>query len=227
MIISYLSATEVANCLKVNKGLRSAFGQCINLNSRLRQELNLAATVSALERRKPKSTAQVQLECKKGRTKGKRVVLFDGVLFYSYRQDRFSYKDTIECNSKGDIVFYKAFSKTGAHYQSVVFPTRNPKRFFIKHLDKFGLATMTLIEIEPGIVRTIGKYTQRAQVERFMKPYCVQHRLFFNYHKVYMELLNERAEPERKILLHDFEHDGNNISGRLIHLASMEEVTLF
>ncbi len=227
MIMSCLSATDVANCLKVNKGMRSAFGQCINLNSRLRQKLDLAATVRAIERRKLKSTAKLQLECIKYRTKGKCVVPFDGVLFY--RQDGPLYKDTFECSPKGDIVFYKAFSKTGSYCQSVVFPTTNPKRFFISDLDNVDFAEMTLIEIEPGSVRTIdtsSKYYPSAQEGCFENPYCIQYRLFFNYRKVYMDLLNERAEPERTVLLLDLKHDGNYISGGLSHVACIEEVIL-
>ncbi len=64
-VLGNLSGADVANCLKACKSLRAAVGQCLASNSRIREEMDVAATVSAIKSRRLHHTVQVQFKIRK------------------------------------------------------------------------------------------------------------------------------------------------------------------
>ncbi len=212
MILSDITVQDVANCLKVNHGLRMALGQCISYNTRLRQKLDAAATVKTLNRGTVMSTSVVQISHEDKYGFFRRVVSMDGTWFYLQKSKDGTSTIRLDSEDKNVVHCYYSYDFTSIRGNGfMVHPTRNPKHFYIRDTDKYPRDT--LIEKQSRSVKQITPFKKRQklqdmenELERYsLTPYCAKYKLYesrengsrkvfmriYGYRDVYLFTLNE------------------------------------
>ncbi len=228
MIVSNMTAQDVANCLKVNHGFRMALGQCISSNTKLRQELDAAATVRALNRGTVKSTSVVQISHENKYGFCNEVVSIDGTWFYL--QESKDRTGTIRLDSKDKNVVHCYYSykfMCGFTHAFIVLPTRNPKQFFIRDINNYY--GDSLIEKQSRSVKQIAPSKEMKNIidlghllgRNNLTPHFAKYRLYESTEngsrKVFMHIyghkdvdlftLNEKELQESPLRVKDLECD--------------------
>ncbi len=216
-IMSNISGADVANCLKVCKGLRHLIKQCMNENSRFCQQMHVAAAASALG---------------KGWTRSKithRIAFVPPNFLVSvFGLDDAWYNGTRKVIRKVDPhgkVINATLPEDKEDY-IYVFPTMDESRLFMELNER-----LILLEKDHHQYTLIPDgETAVGQEKRPQGLCCIQYRLFAldgfkenNNVTILMRLLNNNGHKHKDVTLYQLEHrDGSNMYTQ--HQQSNEEV---
>ncbi len=164
-VMHNLSETDVARCMKVCRALRSVLRQCLTSNSKMRKELDVAATVRALKVGYVQSTLQVSFELEK--TWGPvgpyytnhpnfddSFFVLDNIWFR--KEGRTKWIDIFKLGPHGEGVYFEEPLKTNSWLHDCnikVCPTTNAKRVFI-----FQQGMRNLINVESESAAIVSTY---------------------------------------------------------------------
>ncbi len=217
IIMSYISGTDVANCLKVCKGLRFVIGQCLYFSSRFRQEMDIAATASAISKGWIKSKYKLELSSKLGKNVSKTMTYSIDRRWYYNGRRKICFKPQLRKVSK-PIQLPKVI---GPIYN--VFPTMDPKYVYVQCSRR-----LALLELKKSIVKAIFDPEDDIGLEKIpQEPFCIQYRLFAksehdgNRVIVIMRLVNSSRYAVKNVTLYHLEGNSNI---DLPHVSSNEEV---
>ncbi len=154
-IMRNISGLDVANCMKVSRAMRSVIGQCLDSSCRLRQEMNVAATVSAVKAGKMQSTVEVEFKRKKKPYydyRGQAFYAIDNMWFYS-QEDTCDIK-VIALGQNNEVVFKKSLRRIRRLLNDsiTVYPCRDAKRYFVNNN-----GTSDLIKVKSRRAKLVSK----------------------------------------------------------------------
>ncbi len=233
-ILTNLSVSEVAVCLKVCKSLRSTIGKCLESQTKFHRKLNLAATMMAVDKEKVQCVEVTNFHRQKF-TMGVGGEFFgiDDVWLY---REALCIKNNVEViklqREQGEQCFKESLPTIYQQYayQQMVepisaFPTLNPKVFFINGCNMFHSSENA--STFPTPLRAIGGDVHEVISDNVWhrQPVCIRYMLFeqkkVGAHVLSMGLLNNNGEF-RKIVTID--KSQSSYFGRVRHLASNEQV---
>ncbi len=236
-ILSNLSGSDVAHCLRSCKSFRSIIGSWMMFSKKFRNQMDSSAIVSAIEKRKIKYTEEIRLDHKMDDAGLIYLYAIDDLLFTRKRNstdieivksitghcDGIAKNETLEME-QGDADFFEPGP-------FAVYPTQDVERFFVR--DMWGqckLATKDALTISIFQRRSSPRSGElvdvRSQDEVYLKPYCPRYRLFqqenfFCDHEYSIALLNSMGLVTKIIPMKDPEF---KVDWRTRHLASNEQV---
>ncbi len=245
-IILYLSGADVVNCMKVNKLLRSAIGQCITSSSKLHQKMDRAATVSAIGRGRFKSTFPVHFSCQKDSAHRRYWKSLRPELkiygFYAIDDIWFlkkSHSDDLDIHKLSSTHDETRFKKTLRTDESfgdpmvTAFPTPHPNQYII---DDNISATINLLEVGDFSAKIVSsspvnlsdKVQELTTIEEHhSRPYCIRYKLFIetvgeNRYRLSLKLIASNGLFGTSRLLYNVGPEFDAIYP--FHTASNEEV---
>ncbi len=250
-IISKLSGEDVALCLRVNRALRSAIGQCLMSNTRLREKMDAKATACAFGKGILKSNFQVQFISREEINGRDGFFALDNIWYYRQHESRFFDVLKLEPDFK-NVLFKKSFN---AHkivdevvYPIVALPTEDEKRFFVndatyKNRDSLTkYAVPNLIEAKTHRAKLITNNDNPFHAkdasdtwiellndsEQCQSPYCVRYRMYQLRQrrddfttKVVLAFLKPNGEFNKSVVV----YDGTD-HNTFFHLPSNDEVKM-
>ncbi len=136
-IISNLSGEDVAICLRVNRALRSAIGQCLLSSTRLREKTDAKAAACAFEKGILRSRVQVQFRQKYRTGKREEGTFFALDNVWYYRQNNQAKRFiVVRLSEDHERVLFRGSLRTSEGSEAIekafrVFPTGNSNRYFV------------------------------------------------------------------------------------------------
>ncbi len=253
MIMCYLDATDVANALRTNKALRSAMGQGLRLNGKLRRHMDISATTSAISRRRYQSRLNVKLKLR-GHLHApdylhgfEEMQAIDGAWYWYSMEERTRHVFLLrEGSEKGQVGFQAPlFSResrygleTGESFLTVN-PTMDAKRVMVRDAWNYHSKLINLGDASATTVSTNPCWLHRENDELWtliescqktcLAPMCARYRLYEERNEgnivIYMTLLTSKGEPDSTIKLHTFKPEQFALTlSTILHCASNEQV---
>ncbi len=240
-IMRNLSGTDVANILKVNKSLRAALAQCFETNTRLRHEMDAAATTCAINRNRWKTVVRAKF-MDTGLKEGefiRKMCNIDNLCFYTtiidYYDNRPEHKsiNILWLNHQTNTANLLQISrpiKARIGQSLSVFPTLHEKRHLVRgsllEINSSGAKIVSAPPIQQG-PRETRRYVLSVE-EMDGRPVCARYKLYEEEvsdggddttSKISMTLLSKDGIPVEDILLHMSKR-----YGPIKHSASNEQV---
>ncbi len=214
-IMCNLSGEDMANCLRVSKGLRSVILDCMDRNVKFRHQMHAAATCSATKKsRASRSVSQIQICGSIGALRAVDSILLSGG------------RTVLKTNRNGktlEIPIAKSAEGSRPWMLLNVHPTLDKDSMYLE--EECGC---TLLDLSKSDVKTIPQPVQADRREwNFFgsEPRCLRYRLFSERkvcgekQSVIMSLLDNSGKIRSEVLLGTI---GGNATLR--HAASNEEV---
>ncbi len=243
MIMSNMSATDVARCLKVCHALRYVIAQSLNSNSSLRRKMDIAASVTAIRRCKLQSTTQCQFRHKYDAKQKKDLENSYGDIYALdqtwYHRCRYTGKiSIIKRSDEGEVTvpsfrrwrLLDDYKRRNRHTVSL-YPTMHSDKVYIKQVkEEMALFNLTVSKRD----RTAEKFNPKHGIElELSKPACIRYRLFLMKqeqpiipHPLVMVLAGDNGIPSKCVTLYPFQKkilDGG-FPPNVYHQASQEQV---
>ncbi len=228
------SGTDVVNCLRVCKGLRSVIVNSMSSSSAFRRKMDIAATASAVHKRAHRETVKVEFDNDIAYYSG--FSALDG-RWYDLTEGNSS---VIKLTPGGEM--QKVPIVTSRRMCSV-YPTLNNETVFVKGSKKSG--NLTLLKLGQAGAETFRDLLHISSLQECMPfsvyntpPPCLTYRLFLKHEpcgstvSVIMFLLNENGQMRDNVILHQVEipdgYDSEHPDTKSIlqHKASNEEVSI-
>ncbi len=215
-ILSNVTGTDVANCLKVCRKLRFAIGQSLDSSSSFKQEMDIAASASAISNGWIKSKTNLRPEKISSQNPSK-VIFFD----LGRRWQPFDEREKpILIGQQGKML------RIGFPKITNIFVPKAPKYVYAQYQRR-----LVLLQLENTFTEDIFDEEAERGFEKIpQEPYCIRYRLLaMDEHSedrvtIMMKLLNSSGAEVKTISLYHLV--GNSIMD-LSHTASNEEVKIF
>ncbi len=234
-ILSNVSGSDLANCLKVCKALRSMVIQCVESSSRFRHKVNCAATASAIAKGYAQSGPDVFF-----RLMPTAVWSLDGVWYDRSGRSIIRFCPT-GCQMKPFGIMCGDSQQFCHPDESTIHSTTDDYRFV---LSCHSQSLLLNICFHSGDIVDDPEAEEEEEYEIqpwFQEPNCLRYRLFevekgteneLNDIEIVMGILNSRGEITKKVTLYRFTEEEQLMFPRTMytlldrrHLSSNEEVT--
>ncbi len=239
-IMLNLPGTDVANCLKVCKGLRSAIRQCLETSSKFKHVMDVAATAAAIGKGRILSSSKCTF------TDGRDYHLLcalDGIWYHrKHNQSSCTRLDSAELqpnDSTNNPSVAKGNIRISSWYSNIVIhPTLDPKMALVQGesclSSVVGVNTLVLDTQPIKLVHDdfckwlLPSEHQRVEIGQIgQRPRCIRHRLF-----LLKNIAGERPNLVMNILngtkdnsINDYVVISKPSSDKIMHLSSNEQVT--
>ncbi len=236
-VVFNLTATDVARCLRVCKGLRHVTAQCLasKANQRWRKRINFEVMARAASRGETQQVFEVSIE-RKWRDGQSDIFALDDTWFWM-ESDNSSHVEVVKVNPTHDRVSFRTDLPIGEHPNLHFNPTLEVDRAVADIDWKYPL-----VHIRPRsevffqmLPQEIGPQSETEWMEICNeelsegRPTCARYRLYSKeenseddyYSYVAITLLNKEGRKERSLLLHKFINLTND---EVVHSASNDEV---
>ncbi len=234
-IMTNLKGEDVANCLKVCKGLRFAINECMVSNSKFKNQLDAAATVIALQRGRLLSSS-IEFNFSDGRDSNLLCAL-DGTWYH--HKHFFHYDHLVDYSSSSQTSATKDMSTTvrrnikiATQHSSVVIHSSPDPSVALVQKDqiiqplKLSSNPAELVErVDPNASPGPPKKKKKVEGTNIEhdtgRSRCILYRILIeDKSEVTMNLLSSHATEERSTLL------SKNVRGHIMHASSNEQVKL-
>ncbi len=241
VIMSNMSATDVARCLKVCHALRFAIAQCLNSNTSLRRQMDIAASVSAISRSNLQSTTQCQFRHKYNTKQKEDLIESYGDIYALdqtwYHQCRYTGTISIIRRSNEGTKTVTSFRRRQLHENLRysrrssfhVQPTMNPDKVFIKQEgEETALVDLALEKEESMPVKFDPALCWELELST---PACIRYRLVLDninqrkaQHPVVMVLAGDDGRLSKRVTLYRYQKN-IHFPPDVKHQASQEQVS--
>ncbi len=228
-ILSHTSGGDVANCLKVCKGLRNVIEQCISSSTRFRHEIDVAATTAAMAKSRIHSKLETKFRWKMPLNYDYMFALDDMWYYMRPEVDKIEFIQ-LDQSSKSTKKGSFRTKRCDTYPSFVIHPTQDPSKVFVQD----PIVGLYPVKLGQGVAEMIpehytieGKYNSRFE-KGHDRPCYIRYRLFVcsygakdNNSKtatIFITLTDENGLFDRSKVLYKME------SLHFKHLASNEEV---